>query len=187
MAQQRQAARRRSRVGAGSLLLCGCLAGFLNMALVIGPSFIPTGGQRTPGGERQSGYACLSRTLGSSVSAAVSSVVLGTLAAVQPSAAAPDVPAALVAAQSAAASDVPAAAGISFVKPSGTATDIVIGVLAVVFLYVNFKPDGKTASASHILVKSEAEAQELNEQLSSGIVTLEDFQALAKANSTCPS
>ena len=54
---------------------------------------------------------------------------------------------------------------------------------AAVLLAPGAEGAGSRASASHILVKTEKEAVQLKERLAAG----EDFAALAKAHSTCPS
>jgi peptidyl-prolyl cis-trans isomerase C len=61
---------------------------------------------------------------------------------------------------------------------------LLLALVALLVSLVSHACDAKTATASHILVKSELLAVNLAEQLAEGDV---DFEALAKEHSTCPS
>eukprot|EP00992_Anisonema_acinus_P008607 TRINITY_DN4725_c0_g1_i1.p1 TRINITY_DN4725_c0_g1~~TRINITY_DN4725_c0_g1_i1.p1 ORF type:complete len:128 (+),score=43.60 TRINITY_DN4725_c0_g1_i1:54-386(+) len=58
-----------------------------------------------------------------------------------------------------------------------------VRLLFVLLAVLCFSCEAKKATASHILVKAEAKAQELLEELKNGA----DFAELAKTHSTCPS
>ena len=63
------------------------------------------------------------------------------------------------------------------------ATFVVLALLALFSLFGVADAIGTKASAKHILVKTEVQAQELKDQIAGGA----DFSDLAKQHSTCPS
>mmetsp|Transcript_20138 Transcript_20138/g.35796 ORF Transcript_20138/g.35796 Transcript_20138/m.35796 type:complete len:117 (-) Transcript_20138:170-520(-) len=58
-----------------------------------------------------------------------------------------------------------------------------VTVLVVILAYFGFADAAPRAAASHILVKTEEEANKLKERIAAG----EEFADLAKEHSTCPS